>query len=350
MATPPPGAKIIDLVDVVEDNLDLNIDDDSLDALLAELDAPAKAPGQPPQAAAVPTLEVSIDDEPEEGDMANNDLDMLLNQLGGEAPPPQAPAEDAGELAGDDLDNLLSELAEQKPTPQTPASGPAEAASAEEISQDDLDSLLNELATSKGAPAPEEPAAPEADAASDLDDLLNELAAAPPEAPPETAEPAGGTGLLDADDIDSLLKEIAPAPAPAEDLDDLDSLLADLEATPTAPPKPMAITVGAGQELDTLLAELNIDAPTPPGAPAPPKPAPPKPAPAIIPLAEAGNEALGAITQLPTNLDAGTAERIYRATLETVLKEVLPGLVAAEVTRRVEAEIEAIKALAAGSK
>jgi hypothetical protein len=50
------------------------------------------------------------------------------------------------------------------------------------------------------------------------------------------------------------------------------------------------------------------------------------------------------------NLDPATVQKIYTATLEQVLKDLLPGMVAREVALRIEKEIEVIKTMAAGTE
>ena len=327
--TPPAGAKIIDLVDVIEEPTP-TINEDELDSLLAELETPASASAPAPIEVDIPVA----DDAPAAaGSLADSDLDSLLSDLAGSPPaapvasaapavgasapqsivptsssdldsllndlagsPGPAPADDAP-LADNDLDSLLNDLADKA---QAAPAAPATAADFEDFNPDDLDALLNDLASKPpseaateeapvvtAAPAPEAAATPAPAAqpaanapafdSSELDALLNELSSQQPPAPetaspdapatPSQATPSESTGLLNADDLDSLLAEIAPTSgAPATEVNAQD-------AEETSAP--------VDSDLDFLLADLDNaalteDAPaptpaateTPPAAPA----------------------------------------------------------------------------------
>ncbi|MDR1396680.1 MAG: hypothetical protein LBJ14_02980 [Desulfarculales bacterium] len=279
--TPPPGAKIIDLVNVVGASPSPSpINDDDLDNLLAKLDSssvtePAEETPAPKEVTINPPEEISS--VPSVGD----DLDSLLNDLAAhaeEAVPSPAP-----------------------PLPETAAPA-AQDDDFEDFNPDDLESLLQDINQStapagtetKAAaiqPPPEKESSPAAEPAfdtSELDALLNELGAKTDVQPLAAAQPkeekmesAAGAGLLDSEDLDSLLAEIAPAaasanmavPAPAAMDIVLDVLPEPTPAAAEEQKEKAPLPAPAGADMDILLSEPEEEANLEPAVDiAPPEP------------------------------------------------------------------------------
>jgi len=218
--------------------------------------------------------------------MSQDDIDALLNALGGDASAPSRPAEPsmpAGPAPAVDqaeLDRLIAALEEAPPAPPAPpAPVPAPAVPSGPLGQDDIDALINGLgggAAPAPAPAPAaEPTGPLGQ--DDIDALINGLGggAAPAPAPAPAAEP---TGPLGQDDIDALINGLgggapAPAPAPAAEptgplgQDDIDALINGLGGggAPAPAPAPAAAADPGAQlgqtDIDALVASLGTSAP-----------------------------------------------------------------------------------------
>lgn len=233
-----------------------------------------------------------------------DDLDSLLNELGGSAgapvsrPPPsqqqpqRAPSQIAAPKGGDDLDSLLNELGGSAPRPQSQAQnsmyGRASVAAAPPStvnkgrptapsSGDDLDSLLNELGGPSAAPAPrpqqqqqQQPPVrapsqirPPPSGGDDLDSLLNELGgSAPPpqanrstysQAPNAAAAAARPTSTKGGDDLDSLLNELGSSAGAAPISRSSQPSLSQRTA---APPR-AAPAASSSDDLESLLNELG---------------------------------------------------------------------------------------------
>ena len=217
--------------------------------------------------------------------MSQDDIDALLNALGGDASAPSRPAEPAmaaGPAPAVDqaeLDLLIAALDEAPPTPPA-APVPAPAEPTGPLGQDDIDALINGLsggAPAAPAPAPAAPSGPLGQ--DDIDALINGLGGGSP-APAAAPAPAAPSGPMGQDDIDALLNGLtsAPAPAPAEPTgplgqDDIDALINGLGggAAPAPAPAPAAEAPSGplGQDdIDALINGLGGGAPTV-AAPAP---------------------------------------------------------------------------------
>ena len=264
--------------------------DSTLDDALAGLEAPATVEEVDDTADILADLE--LPDAPVPSPDSHDDLDALLDDIGGDDPVVPAEAELGDLLADlasdpidteDDLEGLLSDLDAEEPQPSETANAMPEPTETpipedadlddlmadlepeETAGGDDLDALLGDLTT--------------ADDDVDLDDLLADLE---PEAAPATpvddqalddliGEPEAPkqAGYSD-DDLDNLLSGLEDGldasldgsenHAPMAETNDLDDLLAGLEADPEAGD---ALADNAPQEaeddLDSLLAGLDND-------------------------------------------------------------------------------------------
>jgi hypothetical protein len=305
--TPPPGTKIIDLVNIVNAQPDPSVADDDLDDLLAELDIPATSPEEAQESAnsSVPPAEAeNVEAELSIGD----NLDSLLNDLAADAEkaeaepaamaesePAQAEAEtsagnDFEDFDHDDLESLIEDLSQKADAPSSPGKGPAApakgpAAPAKGLATQANGPAADELADLLAADAPdklppeqellkietEPPEDQPAFDASELDALLDELGA---KSPDQLSPQAGDTGsdLLDSEDLDSLLAEIAPnalsaptspkaepaAPATAEDDEDWPEPASEPAPSPPDKAESLASQVEAdSDELDKFLLDLQ---------------------------------------------------------------------------------------------
>jgi hypothetical protein len=326
---------------------------EDLDGLLEELAGSAEKEAQPPApAASAPTA------KGEKSAAPDNDLDSLLAEI---AIPEKAPAA----FAPPNPSPAPNAVPEKAPAPTSPPSAQEQ----EDSNLEDLDALLADLESSTAQPPSAQPQAaqPQA-AANDLDDLNALLAdmEAPPAVAPQKNDlnsildglEAGANALIAAEGQAKPAPPQAPDESRSEEFvlpaSDLDAILSGLQQTtnsPIASPPPASSKIESvlGEFLDTIdegipeddnLEALlkNID-----------KPKPPPTLKAPAPLKSREN-ALSTIAAMAPNLDPAVVRKIYAATLEQVLKDILPGMVAREVALRIEKEIEVIKTLAAGAE
>jgi len=256
-------------------------DIESLGLPFSDLDLPtAEAPpfqfvrNEPPADTDAPADGTGTD-----SDGANADLDSFLNDLGGDAPPVEAPPESAV----DALDSFLKELS---PTP-SPETAP------ESDNTGDLSDFLSSMETNTDAPADvsvTDDSAPlpdiqeEAPADDDLSSLLGGQDEAAPDAPAEDpladfdmpdisadapADASGGEGGIPDDLLSGFSDQMESAPADEEmpDFSDADFPAEEPDATPApeetaAPPAPEAdedeggIDLG-GESIETAPAETE---------------------------------------------------------------------------------------------
>ena len=246
-----------------------------------------KEPAAEP-AAEEPAAEAAKD--PGTGPLGQEDIDALLNELGGDVEPEaEAPVEEAaaapapepepaaaaddGPLGQDDIDALLSSMgAGDEPEAAAPAPAPAEEATPaadpndSSLGQDDIDALLANLGAGEEEPAAEAPAEEAAAPASDgplgqddIDALLSSMGAgdADAEAPAVPAdaqetlvqEPADDNALMGQDDIDALVAQLGGgiAESAQSEVPPDDSAAADAEAMINQ------------DDIDNLLKEMGIN-------------------------------------------------------------------------------------------